>query len=820
LRRRAVSLGAGAVVVAAVLLNVPAVLPAARLSNDATLRSSVAASSMPSFGQVRDAWTPSDIRILDRQGEILHETRVDPAVRRLAWTRLDEISPALVRAVLESEDRRFQSHGGLDWRAAAAAAWQRLRGGPPRGASTVTMQLAALIDPSLRRGSGPRGIGAKWKQVRAAFALEATWTKDEILEAYLNLVGFRGEVEGVRAASETVFGKAPHGLTTGESAALAASVRSPGASAATLLRRSQELAVRLGTKDGVDAAAMRLAGPAAERGSRRAIVPHAARLLLRDAHGHDVESSIDARIQELAASALARHVLDIRDRSASDGAVLVVDNETGEVLAYVGSTGELSSAAEVDGVRAPRQAGSTLKPFLYALAIDQAFLTPATLLEDAPLEIRVGDTVYRPENYDHRFRGLVPVRSALAASLNIPAVRVLTLVGEERFAETLRALHVSGVKESGDWYGPSLALGSVDVTLWDLVGAYRALARGGTWSALSLRRGERGRAEASASFVSSDSPASFASIASAARSAAPRAAERIFDASTSWIVGDMLADRGSRSATFELDGPLSTHFWTAVKTGTSKDMRDNWCIGWSSRYTVGVWIGNFSGEPMRDVSGTTGAAPVWREVMDALHAGVAGEPPSVPRDVASAWTVFAGKAAPPRHEWYREGTEPHAAGLDLDSHPRIVSPSAGSVLSIDPDMPPARQRVALVARAAEGMSWRLRAVVPGGAGSKVVAGVQVPGKASSLVRPDAQAPGGADSSEAPGSAECPVTRGEHTLGSAESPVTRGEHTLGSADSPLLWEPRAGSYELVLADREGRQVDSVRFRVNGGVGKRL
>jgi penicillin-binding protein 1C len=763
---------------------------------------------MPDYDLVRASWSPSDVRILDRRGDVLHETRVDASVRRLAWTPLEEVSPSLVRAVIESEDRRFDSHAGVDWRAAAAAAWQALDGGPPRGASTITMQLAALVEPSLRRGAGPRGLTTKLQQMRAAAALERTWTKPRILEAYLNLVGFRGETEGVRAAAETVFGKAPHGLTVEESIALAASIRSPGAPADSLMRRSRELAARLDAGDNarVEAAALRLAGSAAERGSRRAMIPHAARLLLRapaagdlsasggesrrdarltpstDARigpaasgaqdfprGADVHSSLDSRIQSAANASLRRHVLDIRDRSASDGAVLVVDNASGDVLAYVGSTGELSAAREVDGVRAPRQAGSTLKPFLYALAIDQGLLTPATLLEDTPLEIAVGDTIYRPENYDHRFRGLVPVRTALAASLNIPAVRALTLLGEEKFADTLRELRLGGVKERGEWYGPSLALGSVDVTLWDLVGAYRAMANGGVWMPLHLKPSSAAEAETLRSAASN--------LPDATLKAPPHGVltldvpHRVFDASTAWIVGDMLSDRASRTATFERDGPLSTRYWTAVKTGTSKDMRDNWCVGWSSRYTVGVWIGNFSGAPMHDVSGTSGAAPVWREVMDVLHANAPGESPRRPDGVVEARTVFAGGTEASRKEWYRAGTEPlgsrpaHVAAeseptnshsritvaeAQLDSRPRIVAPASGSVLSLDPDIPGDRQRVPLLASAATGgMTWKL-----------------------------------------------------------------GDRTLGAASAPLLWEPVAGSHELVLTGSDGTRLDSIRFRVNG------
>jgi hypothetical protein len=283
------------------------------------------------------------------------------------------------------------------------------------------------------------------------------------------------------------------------------------------------------------------------------------------------------------------------------------DNATGEVLAYVGGSGELASARHVDGVRARRQAGSALKPFLYGLALEMRLVTPATVLEDAPLELAVTGGLYRPRNYDERFRGRVTARTALAASLNVPAVRVLGLVGGEPFAERLRQLGLGGLDEAADFYGPALALGAAEVSLWELVGAYRALARGGVWGPLTLLPRE---------------------------TAARPPERRVYPEPVAFLVGDILAGRESRSATFGLENALATRFWTAVKTGTSKEMRDNWCVGYSLRYTAGVWVGNFSGAPMHDVSGVTGAAPVWRELMAWLHRATPGRAP--PRPPASS----------------------------------------------------------------------------------------------------------------------------------------------------------------------------------------
>ena len=295
---------------------------------------------------------------------------------------------------------------------------------------------------------------------------------------------------------------------------------------------------------------------------------------------------------------LQQHILSVQGQNVHDGAALVADNKSGEILAYVGNVGALASARFVDGTQARRQAGSTLKPFLYGLAFDKRILTPASLLDDAPLDVPAMNGIYRPENYDKQFHGLVPARTALASSLNIPAVKVLNLVGVECFVQKLGDLGFEKL-QAADFYGSSLALGAADVTLWELVNAYRSLANGGVWSPLCLTFEEN-----------------------------PNLTSRqVLSAGSAFLVSDILSDRESRSETFHLESPLSTRYWTAVKTGTSKDMRDNWCVGFSDHYTVGVWAGNFSGDPMWNVSGITGAAPAWIEIMNWLHRGLAEPPP-------------------------------------------------------------------------------------------------------------------------------------------------------------------------------------------------
>jgi penicillin-binding protein 1C len=684
-----------------------------------------AVATPPSPAAVRAAWRPSDATLLDRHGEILHERRTDPSRRRLAWTPLHDVSPALVSTVLASEDRRFRAHGGVDARALAAAAWGRLSGAPSRGGSTITMQLAGLLDPGLRRRREPRGLAQKLAQVRQAWALEARWSKDQILEAYLNLVTFRGELTGVAAAADGLFGKAPDGLTAADAAVLAALLRGPGAAPEVVQRRAETLARRVaeGPAPDVATSARRALVAGGPRGPRAADAPHVARRLLQADGPARVASTLDAGLQRLAAGTLRKHLSTVRAARVADGAVLVVDNASAETLAYVGSSGDLSPAALVDGVRARRQAGSTLKPFLYGAALDRRLVTAATLLADSPLELAVAGGLYRPRNYDDTFHGPVSVRTSLASSLNVPAVRTLELLGPEAFVRTLRGLGFA-LDQPGDWYGPALALGSADVTLWEMVAAYRALAAGGTWRPLRLTPGEAGGAE-----------------------------RRAMSAEAAFVVGHVLADRESRSATFGLESVLATPFWTAVKTGTSKDMRDNWCVGYSRRYTVGVWVGNFSGEPMQNVSGVTGAAPVWVDVMRALHRSTPSPAPPPPPGLVAARVTSAADAAPGRHEWFLPGTEP-VAGATAASVPaaRIAAPVSGTIIALDPDIPPARQRVAFEADAAEaGLRW----------------------------------------------------------------VLDGEE-IGRAGGPLLWPPRPGRHVLALRDARARVRDTVTFEVRGAL----
>jgi penicillin-binding protein 1C len=637
----------------------------------------------PTFAEVRARWRPSEAQLLDRNGDPIDELRIDAHGRRFAWTPLDEISPALAQAILTAEDHRFWSHRGVDFIALVASAARAVVGRRSRGASTITMQLASLLDPSLERTSTHNTMIRKFRQIIAALAIERRWSKPEILEAYLNLVTYRGELQGIGAASRVMFGKAPHGIDSAEAAVLAALIRAPNAQRESVAIRANALSRAIGLsspsraaiKTALDSAfATRRDGYA-----RIALAPQLAERLLRDASG-SARCTIDRDLQRFVIETLRRQVLDVRDRHVDDGAVVVVENSTGEVWAYVGGAGDLSSAPDFDAVRAVRQPGSTLKPFLYALTVDKHLLTAASLIEDTPLELPEPRGIYRPLDYDRGFRGLVSMRTALASSLNVPAVRTAEMVGVDVFADRLRQLGFSGLVEEGDYYGAALALGSADVTLWQLVNAYRTLANGGRYSELRLTTG-----------------------------ANSQTSTQVYSRESSFVISDILSDRASRSTTFGLENSLATRYWSAVKTGTSKDMRDNWCVGYTDRFTVGVWVGNSSGAPMRDVIGITGAAPTWITVMDYLHDRFGSGQISPPADVTLSEVSFPGAVEPPRREWFIAETQPTSALSALDdANPQILAPTSGTIIALDPDIPSSAQRIVFEAsRGAQDWDWIL-----------------------------------------------------------------------------------------------------------------
>jgi penicillin-binding protein 1C len=632
---------------------------------------------------------------------------------------LSRVSPRFLAAVVATEDARFGLHGGVDSLALVRAGWQfASTGHVVSGGSTITMQLARL------RWNLPRTAFGKLESMVLAVRVEGGTSKERILEAYVNRLPMGGDLVGVEAAARTYFGTPAADLDLAHAAFLAAlpndPVRlDPYEHRDALAARQREVlarmaAVGVATRDeAARAAAERI--DVLPRSDGIAAAPH---LLFRLAGGIDpgatrVRTTIDSEVQAFAENAAQQVVGTLGERNVRDAAAIVLDNRDGAVLAYVGSADYFVrvGAGKNDGVVALRQPGSTLKPFLYELALERRDLRPTTILADVPATYAIpGLRSYSPGDYSERFAGPVRTRIALADSLNVPAVRVLSGVGVPVFLERLRALGFRHLTKDADHYGLGLALGDGEVTLEELAGAYAAIANGGR-------------------------PVRVHAIADA-RDAAAGGAVRIGNASEWALVTDILADPHARARSFGVASLLHTAFPSAVKTGTSSDFRDTWTVGFTRDYTVATWVGNFDGAPMHRVNGVTGAAPLWNRIVRHLaerETPAAFAPPRgyvrramcattgvrPTRDcrggVVGEWLdardLVAWNTAPrPLDRRYDAwlAAQPPAVGDAL----RIVAPHDGDVFVAAPGA-----AIAVIARGTSHPAWQLngRAIAPRGA---------------------------------------------------------------------------------------------------------
>ena len=579
-------------------------------------------------------------RVLDRQGGLLGAfvTGADSWCYPVA---LAQISPRLIQATIAVEDKRFYHHNGVDWLALGRAAWSNLsRMRTVSGASTITMQTIRLLEP--RR----RTLWAKCVEAFRALQLEELRTKDEILAGYLNLAPYGGNLVGVEAASLAWFGKRAKDLTTAEAALLAGLPQAPSrlrpdrfperavARRAHVLRQmaacgyiedswaeaghvaccvpstslgpgpraacqvakpraashepraseaapdSSQQAVHCFSSGTRHAALARARSRA--RGTRHStLAPHFAQYVRQRHPGRAVlRTTLEPGIQRAAEDALREGVDALRQDGVTNGAVVVIENASAALRAMVGSCDFFSREddGQVNGATAPRAPGSALKPFTYALAFQRGLCTPATILPDVPSSY----TGYEPANYDRDFRGAVSAREALAASLNIPAVRLLSELGHRNLHGLLTDLGLTTLRRDADHYGLALTLGSVEVTLLELTNAYATLAR------LGLHRPLR--------FLEEE-PVS--------------EGRRILSEGAAYLVTDILSDTQRL-----LPRP---RFRMAWKTGTSHGHRDAWTIAYTPRHTVGVWLGNFRGRPARGLVGVTAATPIAARIMAQLE---------------------------------------------------------------------------------------------------------------------------------------------------------------------------------------------------------
>ncbi|NNJ10814.1 penicillin-binding protein [Chloroflexales bacterium ZM16-3] len=626
---------------------------------------------LPEPGQIRARASLGNTRILDRSGRLLYAVP-DPLSGRQRPVPLAEIPLALQQATVAVEDASFYQNPGVDLRGIARAAWQNLRSGQiVAGGSTISQQLARtiLLDPQEARA---QSLGRKLREAVLALKLNASFSKGDILAMYLNQVYYGGMSYGVDAAAQRTFGKPARDLDLAESALLAGLPQAPGRydplSQPDLATARQAQVLDAMARAGfisADEAAQAKAEPLQLSGSAPEMrAPHfvgyvldtlsaelGPDLLLRG--GLTITTTLDADVQDAAQEILRRQIDRLnspRDggqpHGVSNGAVVVLDPSDGAILAMVGSPdfADGASAGQVNGALALRQPGSAIKPLTYAAALERGW-TPTTEILDVPSSFPTREgRPYAPENYDASYHGPLSLREALATSSNVAAVRTLDYVGVPALLEMAQRLGITSLGQDSGRYGLSLTLGSGELRPLELTAAFAAFANGG----------------------SRVTPYSVMSISGTATPghAGP---EPALSPQVAYLISDILSDRYARMRAFGAESPLDIGRPAAAKTGTTTDWRDNWTVGYTPDRVVGVWVGNANGEPMQDVSGISGAGPIWHDVMLAAHRDL---PPRdfarpagiIELSVCAEGGMLPGPACPAtRLERFVAGTEPQQA---------------------------------------------------------------------------------------------------------------------------------------------------------------
>lgn len=644
---------------------------------------------LPPVSQISTRQIRPSSRILDRNGRLLYEI-IDPDAGKQINLSLDRLPPTCVQATIATEDSRFFLHPGVDPLAILRAMLQNLRAGGNvvSGASTLTQQLARSLlldaderfEPTIRR---------KVREAWLAWQLERYYTKDELLALYLNQTYYGNFAFGIEAASEIFFAKPATQLSRGECALLAGLIQYPvgynplqypdiaKARQLTVLRLLGDAGyINRADADQIGAEPLRFRSQLFEINAPHFVMNVQALVAkqigidrLRDG-GLQIRTTLDLNLQEEAERAV-QYRLDLLNcrrpgicsdqtdpnRRIDNAAAVILDAQSGEILAMVGSPDYFDAAIQgnVNGALALRQPGSAIKPFTYAAAMDPGWsrranirpLTAADILADLPatfaaLDEEGNQVPYVPLNYDRAYHGPVSVRSALANSYNIPAVKVLERIGVDRLQ---RLASDAGISSFDGDYGLALTLGGAEVTLLDLSAAYGIFIDGRRLAPASILEISDGETPIS-SFTADTTDR-----------------QRVIQPATAYLISDILSDKIARIPAFGEGSVLELPFPAAVKTGTTTDWRDNWTVGYSSRRIAGVWVGNADNAPMHDVSGIDGAGPIWRDLMLAAHPG---HPPPIvqPTDITEQPICAASGLLPSEHcgatrqELFLSGTEP------------------------------------------------------------------------------------------------------------------------------------------------------------------
>lgn len=632
------------------------------------------------------------VRLTDRTGQPL-DISYKNQWNHFDFVPLYEIPEFMKTCFILSEDKNFYTHHGVDWGARFSAlrqnisAWHRVR-----GASTITEQVVRMINPR------PRTLWSRWIEGFEAAQLESKVSKADILEFYLNQVPYAANRRGVIQAARYYFNRDLTTLTQKEMIALTILVRAPGAY--DLYKNP----------DRMNAAILRLATTLKENGvldqndltsiisEKLSLTPaspliearHFARYVRTHAPAGINEqyvTTLDSSLQKRTQSILDARLASLRKKHVYNAAALVADYKTGEILAWVvaGAAKDKDQpsptpSVEIDTVTTPRQPGSSMKPFLYALALDKGW-TAATILDDSPLAEAIGSGLHNFRNYSNTYYGPISVREALGNSLNIPALRTIRAVGVGDYMTALKQMHFDSLSESSEIYEEGLALGNGAVTLLEMVEGYATLANHGIYKPLHFLLYQQDRSKQT----------------------------RIYSDESASLIGNILSDPWARRLEFGAGSVLNFPVQTAVKTGTSTDYRDAWTLGYNDRYVVGIWMGNLDNTPMNEITGSYGPALALRSIFSLLNEGRETSPLYLsPRLTKHDICIHTGdnhvgdnhvgdnpQTCPLKTEWFTPETVPQSPQIvPAAKHQNIelVRPTDGLKIAYDPRIPKESQK--------------------------------------------------------------------------------------------------------------------------------
>jgi len=599
-------------------------------------------------------------------------------------------TPELLRnAFITSEDQHFFAHNGIDWRARASAILQNIHAGKKvRGASTITEQVVRIINPR------PRNLWSRWLEGFEAIILERKVSKGDILEFYLNQVPYAANRRGIAQAARYYFNRDVGTLTHKEILALAVLPRAPSAFdlyknpekiESSIARLAQKMAdnseISEQEKAQIISDKFVLEPPPAQLSAEHFINYIRETIPYNLSDNGSLLTTLDSNLQSKAQSLLDERVKSLKHKQVNNGAVLIVDYTTGEILAWaVAGAGDAqlkteTPASAIDTVRTPRQAGSSMKPFLYALALDSGW-TAATIMDDAPMAEAIGGGLHDFHNYSRTFYGKISLREALGNSLNIPALETINFVTPTRYLDTLHSLGFVSLNKPVEFYKEGLALGNGEVTLFEMVQAYSALANRGV----------------------------FRPLTPLAQPPFNRESKRIYSNEATSIISNILSDPFARRREFGASSVLNLPVQTAVKTGTSTDYHDAWVMGFNSRYMVGVWLGNLDQSPMNGVTGSTGPALVMRGIFYYLATQEKAKPlylspKLVQKEICSNYEEKLNADCFPHTEYFIIGTENTEEKSETSKRIgiSIARPTDGLQIAYDPRIPASAQEFEFVA---------------------------------------------------------------------------------------------------------------------------